>query len=205
MDRRWRASRIAVLVGVGLLLSGCGTSPLGPADSSQGAGTGGSLSAPPVVSFQADGTVDYVDAPCDTTGGILGVLDPLLFPTLAQASALIDGSLGGSVRAGRFTVKVPPGAFSGTATVTVTMPDSALMLCDLSISPASANRFKVPVQLVADLSSANLTDASTFTMYWYDPTRLLWMSLLSKSRTSGALVTTDLNHFSRYASGKAGW
>jgi hypothetical protein len=206
MDDRWKASGFAVLAGIGLLLSGCGTSPLGPGGSSQ---TGTSRGAPPIVSFAADGTVDYVDAPCDSAGGAPADSTPPtpdpLHPNLVSASARIDGSVGGFVRAGRFMVWVPAGAFTGPATVTVTMPDSALMLCDLSISPASANHFRVPVQLVADLSSATLTDASTFTMYWYDPTLISWLSLRGKSRTSGALVLTDLNHFSKYASGKAGW
>jgi hypothetical protein len=201
MDHRWRVSGLAVLAAVGLLLSGCGTSPLGPTGSQTGTA---SFAAPPIANFAADGTVDYVDAPCDSTDETPVALD-LLPPTAVRGSARIDGSVGGAVRAGRFTVMVPPGAFAGPATITITMPDSALMLCELSISPASANHFKVPVQLVADLSSSRVTDASTFTMYWYDPTRILWKSLVAKSRTSGALLMTDLEHFSKYASGKAGW
>jgi hypothetical protein len=206
MDRRWKASGLAVLAGIGLLLSGCSTSPLDPGASSQ---TGTGRGAPPVVSFAADGTVNYVDAPCDSTGSAstdsTSLIADLLHPNLVSVSARIDGNVGGSVRAGRFTVKVPAGAFVGPATVTVTMPDSTLMLCDLSISPAAANHFAVPVLLVADLSSATLTDASTFTMYWYDPTLVSWLSLIGKTRTTGSLVVTDLNHFSKYASGKAGW
>jgi hypothetical protein len=208
MDHRWKASGLAVLAGIGLLLSGCSTSPLAPGGSSQ-TGTSGSRGAPPVVSFAPDGSADYVDAPCDSTGSAPadstpGVLD-LLHPNRVSASARIDGSVGGFLRAGRFLVRVPPGAFTGAATVTVTMPDSALMLCDLSISPLSANHFKVPVELVADLSATNLADASTCTMYWYDPTRFVWMNLVGKTRTSGSLVLTNLDHFSKYASGKAGW
>jgi hypothetical protein len=195
---------LAALVGVGLLLSGCGQSPLGPTDSSQSAGGGGGAQAPPVVTIAPDGTVAYVDAPYDTTLATPGAVEPPA-PATVSASAWINGSVGGVVRAGRFGVKIPAGAFAGTAQVTVTMPDSTMMLCDLSISPASANLFKVPVKLVADLASTNLTDASTYTMYWYDPNRVLWKSLVAKSRTSGTLVVTDLDHFSRYASGKAGW
>jgi len=204
MERRWRASGLAVLAGISLLLSGCGQSPLGPTGSSQSAGGGASRQAPPLVTFQADGTVTYVDAPCDTLQGAPGTLVDML-PVSLRGSAWIIGSLGGVVRAGRFAVIVPAGAISGAAQVTVTMPDSTMMLCDLSISPPSANQFKIPVQLVADLSSAKLLDVSKCTTYWYDPNRATWMSLAAKSRTSGPLVLTDLNHFSKYASGKAGW
>jgi hypothetical protein len=106
---------------------------------------------------------------------------------------------------GRFSVKLPAGAFSGTATVTMSMPDSNLMICDLSISPSSANKFKYPAQLTADFSSSGITDVSTLTTYWYDPTRVTWVSLSMKSRISGSAVTTALEHFSKYGSGKAGW
>jgi hypothetical protein len=79
------------------------------------------------------------------------------------------------------------------------------MVCELSISPSSANRFRYPAQLTADLSSASITDASTFTTFWYNPTRLTWVNLSTKSSTSGSTITTALDHFSTYASGKAGW
>ncbi len=124
---------------------------------------------------------------------------------MAPEQDSLDGALGGVLHVGRFTVDVPVDAFSGTATVTVSIPDSLVVLCDLSISPLPANGFKVPVKLTANLSSADLTDASTCTMYWYDPNRLTWCNMLSKSRTSGTLVTTSLDHFSRYAAGKTGW
>jgi hypothetical protein len=190
-------------MGTVLLLSGCGQSPVGPTDPSQGSGAGGTRQAPPLVTVEPDGTVTYVDAPCDTANQT-GVIDPLL-PASLRASAWISGSVGGVVRAGRFAVRIPAGAFPGVAQVTVTMPDSSMMLCDLSISPASVNQFKVPVQLVADLSATDMTDASTCTMYWYDPNRVLWKNLVAKTRTSGTLVVTDLDHFSKYAAGKAGW
>ena len=204
MARRWRASGLWVLMGAVLLLSGCGQSPVGPTDPSQGSGAGGTRQAPPLVTVAPDGTVTYVDAPYDTMKETPGGVLPLP-PASVRASAWISGSVGGVVRAGRFAVRIPAGAFLGLAQVTVTMPDSSMMLCDLSISPASANQFKVPVQLVADLSATDMTDASTCTMYWYDPNRVLWKNLVAKTRTSGMLVVTELDHFSKYAAGKAGW
>jgi len=109
------------------------------------------------------------------------------------------------MRAGRFSLKVPACAFKGVAQITMTMPDSTVMICDLAIAPLSLNRFAIPVELTADLSSANMTDASGCTNYWYDPSRRLWVSLVAKSRCSGTLITSSLQHFSTYGSGKAGW
>jgi len=80
-----------------------------------------------------------------------------------------------------------------------------LMICELSITPQSANGFRVPVELTADLSSPALADAHEFTMYLYDPSWLHWDNLLATSRVDGTKVTTVLEHFSKYAAGKAGW
>jgi len=125
--------------------------------------------------------------------------------TRLAATARDDGNLGGTIRAGRYSVMIPPGAFVGPATVTVSMPDSTVMICDLAISPAAANKFLKPVQLMANLYSPDMTDASGCTNYWFDPTRNTWVSLATKSRCSGATITTNLSHFSKYGSGKAGW
>jgi hypothetical protein len=198
----WRtAPALTLLVAIGLLLSGCSQSPLSPENPAQ---TGLNSVTPPIVSFAADGTVDYVVAPVDTTDDpSVTLAGPL--PTSLKSTVNVDGSRGGLVRVGRFSVKLPAGAFSGTATVTMSMPDSNLMICDLSISPSSANKFKYPAQLTADFSSSGITDVSTLTTYWYDPTRVTWVSLSMKSRISGSAVTTALEHFSKYGSGKAGW
>lgn len=204
MGIRWNGVAIAVLVGLSLVLAGCSQSPLSPNDPSQNSGTSSASSAPPIVSFAADGSVDYVSAPVEDEVGTV-VNQVMALPASLTGSAKIDGSLGGVVRAGRFTIKVPAGAFTGIAVITMSVPDSTVMLCDLSISPSTANHFKVPVVLTADITSASLTDASTFTTYWYDPARLTWVSLLARSRTSGSTIVTNLEHFSRYASGKAGW
>ena len=205
MRRLRKASALTLLAALGLAFSGCSQSPLAPENASSNAGTGPNRVPPPIVSFEADGsTVDYVTAPLDTmVDGVVHLVGAL--PTSLKSTVTVDGTRGGLVRAGRFSVKIPPGAFSGTASVTVSMPDSTVMICDLAISPASANRFKIPAQLTADFSSSSITDVSTLTTYWYDPTRVTWVSLSAKSRISGSAVTTALEHFSKYGSGKAGW
>ena len=200
MNLRLRTSVLAVLVGTVLVLAGCSKSPLAPGDQ----GGLGRLMPPPVASFSEDGSVAYVWAPVAEKAG-----DPL--PPVAvterdvSRSSDIDGDKGGSVHVGRFTVTVPPGAFSGPATVTISMPDSSLMICELSITPLSANAFQVPVLLTADLSSPGLADASEFTMYCYDVNGCKLVNLFSKSRVDGASLTTALEHFSTYGAGKAGW
>jgi len=202
MERRFRASGLAALVGVALALAGCGQSPLAPDTS---AGSVLTPVTPPLVSIAEDGTVSYVTAPVSAGADSASptLVSPL--PRSVAATARVDGNLGGTVRAGRFSVMIPPGAFVGPATVTVSMPDSTVMICDLAISPAAANKFLKPVQLMANLYSPDMTDASGCTNYWFDPTRNTWVSLATKSSCAGALITTNLSHFSKYGSGKAGW
>ena len=199
-----KAPALTLLAAIGLGLSGCSQSPLSPGNPAQGGGTSFNSAMPPIVSFGADGTVDYVVAPVGTADNPSVNLASGL-PRSVSATVRVDGSRGGVVRAGRFGVKIPPGAFSGLANVTLSMPDSTVMICDLSIAPQTANNFKNPAQLAADFSSSGITDVSTLTTYWYDPTRLTWVNLSAKSRISGSTVTTALDHFSTYAAGKAGW
>ncbi len=201
MRIRTQASTVGLLVAAALVFAGCGKSPLSPGSA---AGLVGMSTPPPVAHIETDGTVSYVWAPVAAKAGE-ALPDSGPHPCLNGSGALVDGAVGGEVRAGRFSVKIPPGAFSGAAVVTVTMPDSTVMICDLEIAPATANHFQVPVELTADLTSSGLTDASGFTMYWYDTMDARWVNLFAKSRVSGCKVTTHLDHFSKYAAGKVGW
>ena len=198
MDHRWKSTALAALLGLGLALAGCSQSPLAPVDT---AGPTLTPVTPPLVSIADDGTVAYVTAPL----GAQVDSSPASLSASVTTTATIDGNVGGTLRAGRFSVKIPAGAFKGPATVTISMPDTTVMICQLGITPEAANKFKTPAMLTADLSSPTMTDASGCTNYWYDPTRFTWVSLTSKSRCSGTLITTALDHFSTYGSGKAGW
>ncbi len=203
MNARWNRAALAVLLGLSAALAGCGQAPLGPSDTAIGGGLSGNSLAPPIVTLASDGTVGYVWAPVEAAVDASVSMASTL-PKSVSASAKLDGSKGGTVRAGRFRVTLPPGAFSGFATVTVSVADTTVMICDLSTSPQSANKFTNPALLITDYSGTSV-DVSTLTTYWYDPTRLLWVSLSARSRTSGTAIVTSLDHFSRYATGKAGW
>ena len=176
-------------------LLGCGTSPTAPANMGGGALVQGGTTSPPILKVNADGTVSYVQVSHVNLGGTL--------PPQTK-SAKIDGNKGGSVNCGRFTVIVPPGAFVGPATITVSVADPTVLICDLSITPLAANKFKVPVQLVTDLKDLNVSPGNE-TTYWYDPTRDLWVDMNADPDASAKTVTANLNHFSQYGTGKAGW
>ncbi len=125
-----------------------------------------------------------------------------------EVSGVIDGALGGTLSHGRFQLVVPPGAFQGVATLTIRMPDPAEMGCELHITPEEANRFAVPVQLVADCSGAEGVDFSKLETLWFDEDARAWVLVRGSATDAvGGQIVTPLEHFSMYGvvEGKAGW
>src|SRR5258705_11702239 len=119
------------------------------------------------------------------------------------ASQAIDGAVGGKVAVGPSRVEVPPGAFKGVATITITQPDPTILKCDLTIDPPAANQFALPVVLAVQLpNSLALTLDQNM---WLDKSADLWRLIPS----TPDLLTTELRsplwHFSTYGTGRAGW
>jgi len=85
--------------------------------------------------------------------------------------------------------------------VTMTMDDTTLAVVDLSIAPRRLNGFAVPVELSYDPRGLALT--SPVTIFWLDSKT--WVDLGAAPQQGTGLPTADLQHFSKYAAGKAGW
>ncbi len=134
----------------------------------------------------------------------VSVSDPPL--SSKSKSVAIDGAKGGSICVGRFTLTVPPGAWYGSGTITLSVPDESKLMCDLTISPASLNGFSVPLTLRTKTTGCNTTD-SLLPAYW-DPTLATWTHITGgyQDVTSKDTVA-PLYHFSRYGTleAKAGW
>ena len=146
-----------------------------------------------------------IGAPGDITA--LGVAQPDLMPLVTllmpTVTTVIDGSKGGTINAGRVRLDIPDGAFTGKATITVTMPDPSRFIVNLDIQPPSANQFKKPVEM--RLNCGGLPWTRTPAAYWYNPASQRWYGL-TQSDFSGGEVRVKLSHFSTYgAGGKAGW
>jgi len=119
------------------------------------------------------------------------------------------GILGGTVSVGDFTVVFPPAALTTTATVTVSQPDLAHPVVKLSIAPASANHFLLPVLLTADAKRMDPALLSVACISYYNPATGQW-ERVSGSTVSllNLTVSAPLWHFSTYrvsSDGKAGW
>jgi hypothetical protein len=197
-----------VLLVLALVVAGCGDSLQGPAP--PGGDTGGTdpvgsepLAGPEILTIAEDQTVRYqrlAAEPVDET------------PRSVHVSAVIDGAKGGSLRCGRFLLSVAAGAFEGEGTVSMSMPDSTVMVVDLEISPGELNDFKEPVKLCL-LTDGTGLEEEDLQIYWWDPDREDWKALgCDKDLSDDTAITgtsegllTNLSHFSRYSGGKAGW
>ena len=127
--------------------------------------------------------------------------DGLIGSTSLLASKLINGAVGGVVGVGDWKVVVPAGAFSGTAVITVKVPDSSVRQCDLDISPASLNNFKIPVALWCNFRDVSLANDSS--IMWWDPGAEVWRVIPSTPLLTNRIAL--LPHFSTYKGGRAGW
>jgi hypothetical protein len=198
-------------------LEGCGEAPTAPVREEV-------VSGPPLLVVSADGTTNFqrltataAADTADTTGS-----------RALKVSKTIDGALGGWVRCGRYFLAFSPGAFDTVGTVTMSMPDSTLMMVDLEIEPARLNGFKAPVYLAANTTDTDVPSDS-LAMYWMDPKSGAWTDVTTAKTVTSATdcvtqvdggltgdgspesnwaslgVTSVLPHFSRYSTGKAGW
>jgi hypothetical protein len=127
----------------------------------------------------------------------------LLSTTAKVVTGTVNGVLGGIIRNGDWTVKIPAGSFEGIGLVTVNVPDPSVRSCELGIFPSLRNSFRVPVTLSCRLQSAD--EVRDFTMQWWDPSTKAWKAIESATDASQMTCDAPLPHFSTYRCGKAGW
>lgn len=228
MSSSWHLSvRIRALAAATLLLAfvfGCGTSPVEPDPVTSGDPGGGdpapAPTGPEILVINPDGSVSYTRPPDESGSSAAGALRGAVLPAADRSlkqSAVMDGAVGGKLRCGRFVLLVPDSAFAGTGTVTMSMPDSTIMIVDLSIEPADLNGFQKPIDLAITTTDVSVTPDS-LQIYYYNPDSKEWTSLACDTAlendprlveeqqvtvTRGLL--TPLEHFSKYSAGKAGW
>ena len=225
MSGSWHLSvRVRALAAATLLLAfvtGCGTTPLDPVPPGDpGVGNPAPPTGPEVLVINPDGSVSYTRPPADASlAADASTYEPQ--PTGERRltrSAMVDGADGGKLRCGRFVLLLPPGAYNGTGTVTMTMPDSTVMIVELEISPADLNGFQKPIDLAITTTDVAVSPDS-LQLYYYNPDVKEWQSLEcdktleddprldedAEPTTTTHGLMTPLSHFSRYSAGKAGW
>ena len=136
------------------------------------------------------------------------VVVPALSTGSIAGSKLVSGARADSLIVGRFKLRIPAGAISGSATVSITVPDPTVLQCDLSINPGTANHFTSPVTLSSDFTGAVVADPTTLVEVWFDEAAQVWRVVPGSSvDVANSRVVAPLSHFSSYgvAQGKAGW
>jgi hypothetical protein len=115
---------------------------------------------------------------------------------------LLDASKGGTFTYGRYTVTFPARAVSANAWVSISIPASAIVECDLAISPAWLNHFSQPVTLTIDCKGTNVTPENVdgLSIYWADGHG--WTKVGDDVDPTNLKVSAALAHFSEY---RAGW
>jgi len=129
-------------------------------------------------------------------------------PGPTEGSVTLAALLGGTLSVGRFTLIVPPAALRQRATITMRVPDPSTMRVELSISPASANNFRVPLTLVSNVSGTDVPVVSKLQTVWFDELNGVWRPVPGSAvNVAGLTVYAPLFHFSTYGinDGKAGW
>jgi hypothetical protein len=144
-----------------------------------------------------------------TNEGLIGTHTPDdVAPTTVSNSIItsktINGRYGGVITAGHWKVVVPPDAFVGIGVITISVPDTLVDRCDLSISPPQLNHFNEEVDLRYLCSS--MKEAQERDMRWWNPQTSTWVIIESWPNSDDISRCAPLSHFSSYASGgKAGW
>ncbi|HKQ18354.1 MAG TPA: hypothetical protein VJW75_01275 [Candidatus Eisenbacteria bacterium] len=224
MSGSWHLSvRVRALAAAILLLAfvtGCGTAPLDPVPPvDTGVGNPAPPTGPEVLVIHPDGSVSYTRPPADPS--LASTFEPQPVPAERKLvrSAVVDGAEGGTLRCGRFVLLLPAGAYDGEGTVTMSMPDSTVMIVELEIAPADLNGFQVPIDLAITTTDVAVSPDS-LQLYYYNPDVKEWQALSCDNtleddprlvddaqpmgtQTKGVL--TPLSHFSKYSAGKAGW
>ena len=101
------------------------------------------------------------------------------------------------------TLSFPPGAFEGSADITISIPDPTIFVVDLHTS--GVNSFSAPVTLRMDYSG--FSAAAAHDLLWLDESLEVWVNLGGFDDLTNGIFSRELSHFSGYGltDGTAGW
>jgi hypothetical protein len=119
-----------------------------------------------------------------------------------HAEIPIDPAIGGRLHSGRHTLDVPPGALPWTVPFTMDYYNHGVVSVELG--PDGAH-FAVPLTLSIDLHGTTALPTDDITLYWWDEANGVWVDVGGTWDPSTMTLTTQLDHFSCYRPGRAGW
>lgn len=129
--------------------------------------------------------------------------DPGGFETTAAQSKFIRASKGGTVQIGRYTLTIPPNALGNNQTYEIRydLSDPRVVF---ELYPHGAS-FNVPVSIDVNMAGTDAANYDDVTLYWFDESLDQWVDVGGTWNKSTGILTQQLNHFSQYGGGRAGW
>ena len=136
-------------------------------------------------------------------------IDPDAVPAVPAANdtqlvvRTVNGKRGSSLVVGAFKLTIPPGAFNGTAQVTMRVPDRNVSLVEFAVYPSNKGNLHKTATLTADLSSWSDASLATAQVVSWDAPTSTWVPALNavvdaSARTAVAslptLVTTQIEN-----------
>lgn len=181
----WLGLALAVLCGAGV---GCSSQsdPLSPAATE--------TSTPPWAH-------DLSPESGSKSSGLLGGLAR----TLTRLVSIVEFVLpteSAVLESGRYLLSVPAGALDYPAEYRLEHAAGAVVQVDLF--PHGAE-FDNPVLLEIDLRGTSLAQYNDITLYWWDEVSGEWVDVGGAWDPASKTLSTELEHFSRYRPGRAGW
>jgi hypothetical protein len=137
----------------------------------------------------------------ETLGLDIPKFDPDAPETLTEKK-VIDRENGGSVALEEITVDFPPMSLEEDTEITILTQDRPGDRVVFDLLPHGI-KFDKPVTLTVDLSGTGIGPEEDATIYWFDPEARDWVDL--EANWQWPIASIQLDHFSRYGSGRAGW
>jgi len=114
---------------------------------------------------------------------------------------VIDGTLGGTIERGPFRVDVPANSVEGDVQFKVEIPDDGTI--QVHLTPHGMT-FDKPVVLTVDLRIASGLGENV-ALFWWNQKQERWDNIGGTFDPDTKQLVTNLDHFSTYAPGRAGW
>jgi hypothetical protein len=114
----------------------------------------------------------------------------------------IKANKGGSIKLDRFEIDIPDDALSEDTYITLRDPGSLYLICDLEPHGIT---FMTPVTLEMNLKNLDIDGFNDWTIFWLNDFTGDWEDQGAVFDPDKEKVTANLEHFSRYGGGRAGW
>lgn len=143
-------------------------------------------------------------APTSRNDASLGIAGVLGRSYQARQGLTIQPAVGGKLEAGRYSMTVPPYALNTVAVYTMEFTEPGIVEVQLGPHGAVFNEGR-SVRLDIDLHGTDVGPDDDITLYWLDESTGQWVDVGGVWTPQTMTLKAELDHFSTYRPGRAGW